>query len=552
MKIVSPFRADQIASGMLSFSERQRDILGLLAQGKSNKEIAYALGITEGTVKQHLFTLFRKIGVTNRTKAVLRAEELIKSGSQLAIQDKKTSTQQRIDRELPQNYAWRMVTAVCITPRSPDPKTPAEVGKIDQALQALREEAQTLIQALDGQILISPGAVILAVFGAPRSHLDDAARGVFFARKITTWLSKSSEIPCGIGIATAATIVGFSDHPLYRSQAFDISQNLSRHAPDNTILATDVTCKSAGSLFPYKTAKIKENGDANPFLKEIPIDTEIDAIKSATKINLPFMSEIIGKARNKETQWLGIEAWPPSASINLMDAISIHADSAQFKTYRLRLATAPTIEQTGDNIFHQLNLVARIRERSEGNESYANAKTNIMSAVKAIQILCMRGPTALIVYGLNGLQVMMTAFGARGLEEISRLPLIIVASTKTQDEEPHITAKILNGIPGKNEKVNAYRMPLKKDSTVRVNGVNTDLITMLDTLSAPARHAVRVFVESKKSSLNPGEREIGQLLSRELLISGLFKADGNLITYRDDITRQALIDFFTNEPPPLS
>jgi DNA-binding CsgD family transcriptional regulator len=63
-----------------SLSDRQKEILALLAQGKSNKEIAFALKITEGTVKQHLFTLFKKIGVTNRTKAVLRAEELLRNG----------------------------------------------------------------------------------------------------------------------------------------------------------------------------------------------------------------------------------------------------------------------------------------------------------------------------------------------------------------------------------------------------------------------------------------------------------------------------------------
>ncbi|WP_350333439.1 response regulator transcription factor [Coralliovum pocilloporae] len=46
--------------------ERQRQILTLLAEGKSNKQIASDLGIALPTVKNHLSTLFRKYGVSNR------------------------------------------------------------------------------------------------------------------------------------------------------------------------------------------------------------------------------------------------------------------------------------------------------------------------------------------------------------------------------------------------------------------------------------------------------------------------------------------------------
>lgn len=48
---------------------REHEILGLVAQGRSNAEIAKELGITEPTVKGHLWRLYRKIGVPNRTAA---------------------------------------------------------------------------------------------------------------------------------------------------------------------------------------------------------------------------------------------------------------------------------------------------------------------------------------------------------------------------------------------------------------------------------------------------------------------------------------------------
>lgn len=48
---------------------REREILTLIAEGKSNAEVARALAISETTVKGHLWRLYRKIGVSNRTAA---------------------------------------------------------------------------------------------------------------------------------------------------------------------------------------------------------------------------------------------------------------------------------------------------------------------------------------------------------------------------------------------------------------------------------------------------------------------------------------------------
>lgn len=56
-------------------SPREREVLGLVSQGMANKQIARALGIAERTVKVHLNSVFRQLGVADRTSAALWARE---------------------------------------------------------------------------------------------------------------------------------------------------------------------------------------------------------------------------------------------------------------------------------------------------------------------------------------------------------------------------------------------------------------------------------------------------------------------------------------------
>jgi DNA-binding NarL/FixJ family response regulator len=56
-----------------SLTEREREVLQLMASGINNREIADALLLSEGTVKNHVSSIFSKLGVSDRTKAVLQA-----------------------------------------------------------------------------------------------------------------------------------------------------------------------------------------------------------------------------------------------------------------------------------------------------------------------------------------------------------------------------------------------------------------------------------------------------------------------------------------------
>jgi LuxR family maltose regulon positive regulatory protein len=59
-----------------ALSERELEVLRLVAKGYSNRQIAEALFVTLGTVKKHLNNIFGKLQIKNRTQAVSQAREL--------------------------------------------------------------------------------------------------------------------------------------------------------------------------------------------------------------------------------------------------------------------------------------------------------------------------------------------------------------------------------------------------------------------------------------------------------------------------------------------
>ncbi|MFW6097721.1 MAG: response regulator transcription factor, partial [Chloroflexota bacterium] len=62
-----------VAPAVEALSERELEVLQLVAEGLSNKEIAERLTVTVGTVKKHLNNIFGKLQVKSRTQAVARA-----------------------------------------------------------------------------------------------------------------------------------------------------------------------------------------------------------------------------------------------------------------------------------------------------------------------------------------------------------------------------------------------------------------------------------------------------------------------------------------------
>jgi len=83
VEVPAPFRVgsaaftpDTVRQQDLGITTREMEILGLIAGGLSNREIAAQLFVSENTVKTHCARVFDKLGAARRTQAVQRGKEL--------------------------------------------------------------------------------------------------------------------------------------------------------------------------------------------------------------------------------------------------------------------------------------------------------------------------------------------------------------------------------------------------------------------------------------------------------------------------------------------
>jgi two-component system, NarL family, nitrate/nitrite response regulator NarL len=74
-----------------ALAPRERELVKLVQNGLRNREIARKLGVTEGTIKVYLHTVFQKLGVTSRTELAIRASEFLARSYMGAGEGKRTS-----------------------------------------------------------------------------------------------------------------------------------------------------------------------------------------------------------------------------------------------------------------------------------------------------------------------------------------------------------------------------------------------------------------------------------------------------------------------------
>lgn len=518
----------------MDFSLRQKQILQLLSLGKSNKEIAFELNLSEGTIKQHLYTLYKKLGVTNRSKAVIVATKLMDEIHEKEGLPEKPSS--LLAKKLPTTYVWRLVSAVAVYPHPGKLKTPGAVADFDIAMSQVHQQAKLITDALDGNLTVVPGIGLIACFGVPKAHLDDAARAMTFADQMRQWSITKNIIPLSMGIATAPEVVADQTNTIYRAESFEMAARYAVEAPAHRIIANEISCRLAGPVLKYSSSKhdVKKGSS----VREVLLTEKVDVVSLAKKTPLPFIEEILQKNRTKEACWVNVSGWPPLHSQRLQDAIAIQLEAEGLNTFRVRQPSCCDVDTIGKSIFEQIGIQTRLRKRSQGNEIFNRTlQSNSGRLLGALKIISMRGPTAIVTYGINTHINLMQILGPKGIEELSRHPIVFVNAELNDEDTAHVSATLLGskpGIPGSTVKVKTYKLPLAK-STLNPHGIHADLATLIDNLSTDAHNIIQLIVMKGPVKALGISSFLGEVMS-----TGLFSVVDGVLHCRDDETLKSL------------
>lgn len=521
-------------------SERQNEILRLIAQGKSNKEIAHQLGLTTGTVKQHVYALFRKLGVRNRTMAVVRGTLFLHGAAQPQdapggeAERTEVPAQVSVPEEL--RYARRLVTAVVVEPRPAPIRTSRDAAEIERRIVVLRTWIERLAFAFDARPELLAGGGIAAWFGQPVAHGDDAERAVAFVRALSRGAGAQSGIDCAAGIGTVAEVVGEGERSSVAYRTFRVATLLASLAEPDAPLACGLTSELTG-LPP--AAAGNTGADASRQLPAGAVTVGAQPPPSLTVARrwggLPFIPEVVANVQRGRSQWLGVESWPPEAGTRLIDAIGECLAARRFSVSSLWMP-APTSGLVVQRLIGQLRGAPVPRD--------GTPVPGILP--DALAALAARGPAVLLAYGIDALPTLKATLGERALVRLRALPLAIVAGAMHRSGAPQTVVRLLGPYPGASPFVRVLRMQVPEGRSRPPQGIRPDVQAVLDAVSAEARAIARLASNPRSCDVAAVAQALGMAPEaviercRELETSGLLSVNAGRLEFRDETTAAAV------------
>ena len=549
----------------LSLSTRQRQLLDLLIEGKSNKEISEDLKIEAGTVKQHLFVLFRKLGVNSRAKAVIAAKQIMKSAA--SDQDnakpntrtmKASKNPKLVDKSI-EGYSWRLVSSVAISIAELSDLNPSTISTRDEFLKALRSIIERLIEALDGQVNYLPAGGAVMWFGHPRAHLDDADRAVYLAQYLQSWVnqyqiqhnsgSKASITPTvGIGLASNTEVVAEKATELFGAESFRKASILALHAKGLKLPLSDLLTKQIAPMSgAWMQIKSKE-GNKEAAVKDVgPIvvvgpSTAVPLDTSARWGGFPFLKTVFAGIENGLAQWLAVESWPPAAATLLTDAIGNYVAGKNYQVLRLRTPGSYRRDRALTSFAAQIELqFGDFLSRSDW--IYPTQGERIAGLISEI---AKTGPLVVLVYGFKALETFKSVIGEMGIDRLASRQVLIVAANLQDHGLAQVSVRLLGPKPNAAPFSRVFNLQMPTIDALP-EGIRVDLRAILDNLSPMSKELVlRAAGEPETplltilNQMNESHHK-AQACIQELTSSGIIAASqGGGFEFRDLGTAQAI------------
>lgn len=240
---------------------RQREIVSLIEQGRSNKEIASLLDIGVGTVKQHVAALFRRLNVASRAQAVAVLRGLTGHETRAPIPEQANGSARSGQGGESSALAaeCRVLSVAALHLETAESLAQAQGSRrLLDRLDELSRLGRVAADRFKGQCFERTGLGVELRFGFAKARSDDAARAVRAARFVLERLTDDDGEPIlkagvasGVGVILAQS--GLPARPLACNE-LSHAWRLAHSAPNGRILACEATQRLTSSCLGYETS----------------------------------------------------------------------------------------------------------------------------------------------------------------------------------------------------------------------------------------------------------------------------------------------------------
>lgn len=535
-----------------SLTARQLQVIALVGQGLSNKEIANELKISEGTVKQHIFAIFRLLNVSSRAKLAIASQRL---GSVTK------SKSQKITLSNPsQGYSWRLIVAVAVSIPELAKADAAKVIQRKNYLEQLRLAIDEMVVALDANSMLLPDGGLLIWFGYPTSHIDDVDRAALLVQSIRGRIEAdgAEEFHIGLGIATQAEIVPAQTKVLTAASAFQQALGLANKSSQFTLsLANSLTERLCSASVPWielrptkPAINMRRSDDQNSDAHAQFANKEnIYAIGNRTSVpekqsqwgDLSFLKEVFQSVSNGVSQWVCVESWPPSLANSLVDAVAVQASKEGFFPLKLYVPSAKRRDLILGSLLTQVEIAATQYDLSSNKPD--SMLDRFLSSLWKIST---HAPVVLQVMGIQSLIALKNALGDRGIDRLVGLRVLVVVTNLRDNKKPQTHIRILGPRPDQAVFTRVHSM-VEPSIDLVPEGVLVDIQAMVDGLSPAAREMIFAAALAPEKAFNELlplvnlPRPVMQGALQELVSFGLIlPRDDHYFDFRDGLTANAI------------
>lgn len=448
-------------------SARQREIMDLVARGLTNKEIAQQLGLTDGTVKQHLAAIFPKLGVRNRTWAVSMWHQASgEDAEQVSMPTRRTAAQPSglVGDEVIA-LPGRLVAsvAVCFAAQGA-----GGVLGLARLASAVITTCRLWAGVFEGVLRVSnPGSVII-VFGYPQAHIDDVSRAVNFAETVRQDLRGRLGIDVRIAIDAAIDELCLSAGEIVASQT----------AWNSLTLAFEARDQDSAIALTERARRL-----ANPHHRADPNTPDWTALFARA----PFINEAERALARNHASWFSVESWPPMPAKLLLDAWRNTALAGATRQIVLRMPSGEE-HDAEQNLLHQL----RAQLPGIGGTQQRDADLGWW-----LHALAQEGPLSVVVYGWNEAVSFASLLGDAALNELARCPVIFLLGPLPIVGNPRLVVRSLDARGRKPLVGRVHEIVLPEPDGVG-DGHSPDIVALLDQIDAVSKAVLRLILQYRR------------------------------------------------------